>query len=228
MQADRSTGRFIQTLGGTIRASSAPRTMQNTLMTLLLAALAALAAWKLKPEKEQVPAAPPVVSVQEMGTLATLRVNYANVIEFNERITQDIPWTQWEFRFGGTSVLLIARGECLIGTDLQAAKYEQILPAAKTATLVLPNPKVITARLNHDPKTGGSSFYTVNNNGIAALIPGTDGQTKAMNRALQKGQSEIEAACSRPEMMIAARKSAEAVLQPAVSVTGWKVSIAWR
>ena len=113
--------------------------MQNTLITLLLAALAALAAWKLKPEKEQVPAAPPVVSVQEMGTLATLRVNYANVIEFNERITQDIPWTQWEFRFGGTSVLLIARGECLIGTDLQAAKYEQILPAAKTATLVLPS-----------------------------------------------------------------------------------------
>jgi hypothetical protein len=111
--------------------------MQNTLITLLLAALAALAAWKLKPEKEQVPAAPPVVSVQEMGTLATLRVNYANVIEFNERITQDIPWTQWEFRFGGTSVLLIARGECLIGTDLQAAKYEQILPAAKTATLGL-------------------------------------------------------------------------------------------
>ena len=122
--------------------------MQNILITLLLAALAALAAWKLKPEKEQVPAAPPVVSVQEMGTLATLRVNYANVIEFNERITQDIPWTQWEFRFGGTSVLLIARGECLIGTDLQAAKYEQILPAGA---------RQATCRLGHAANGGISS-----------------------------------------------------------------------
>jgi hypothetical protein len=202
--------------------------MQNTLITLLLAALAAVTAWKLKPEKEQVPTAPPVVSVQEMGTLATLKVNYANVIEFNDRITQDIPWTQWELRFGGTRVLLLARGECLIGPDLKTAKYEQLSPANKTATLILPSPKVITARLNHDPKTGGSSFYTVDNNGIAALIPGTDNQTKTMNRALQKGQSEIEAACSRPEQMISARKSAEAVLQPVVSTTGWKINIVWR
>jgi hypothetical protein len=202
--------------------------MQNTLITLLLAALAAVTAWKLKPEKEQVPTAPPVVSVQEMGTLATLKVNYANVIEFNDRITQDIPWTQWELRFGGTRVLLLARGECLIGPDLKTAKYEQLSPANKTATLILPSPKVITALLNHDPKTGGSSFYTVDNNGIAALIPGTDNQTKAMNRALQKGQSEIEAACSRPEQMISARKSAEAVLQPVVSTTGWKINIVWR
>jgi hypothetical protein len=163
-----------------------------------------------------------------MGTLATLKVNYANVIEFNDRITQDIPWTQWELRFGGTRVLLLARGECLIGPDLKTAKYEQLSPANKTATLILPSPKVITARLNHDPKTGGSSFYTVDNNGIAALIPGTDNQTKTMNRALQKGQSEIEAACSRPEQMISARKSAEAVLQPVVSTTGWKINIVWR
>ena len=202
--------------------------MQNILITLLVAALAALAAWKMKPEKEQVPAAPPLVSVQEMGTLATLKVNYANVIEFNKRVTQDIPWTQWEFRFGGTRVLLIARGECLIGTDLQSAKYEQLMPTTKTATLTLQSPKVFSARLNHDPKTGGSYFYTVDNTGIAALIPGTDGQTRAMNRALQKGQGEIEAACSKPELMIAARKSAEAVLQPAVSATGWNIKIVWR
>ena len=112
--------------------------MQTTLVTLLLASLAAFAAWQLKPQKEQAPQAPPVVSVQEMGTLTTLRVSYANVIEFSERVTQDIPWTQWELRFGGTRVLLIARGDCFLGTDLQLAKYEQVQPAEKTATLSLP------------------------------------------------------------------------------------------
>jgi hypothetical protein len=184
--------------------------------------------WKLKPEKEQPPAAPPVVSVQQMGTLATLKVNYANVIEFDQRVTQDIPWTQWEFRFGGTRVLLIARGECLIGTDLQSAKYEELSSDTKTATLILPSPKVFSARLNHDPKTGGSVFYTVDNKGIASLIPGTEGQTKAMNLALQKGQSDIEAACAKPDLMTAAQKNAETVLQPVVSATGWKISIVWR
>lgn len=202
--------------------------MQNILITLLVAALAVMATWKIKPEKEQPPAAPPVVSVQQMGTLATLKVNYANVIEFDQRVTQDIPWTQWEFRFGGTRVLLIARGECLIGTDLQSAKYEHLSTETKTATLILPSPKVFSARLNHDPKTGGSVLYTVDNKGIASLIPGTEGQTKAMNLALQKGQSDIEAACAKPDLLIAARKNAETVLQPVVSATGWKISIVWR
>jgi hypothetical protein len=202
--------------------------MQSTLVTVLLASLAAVAAWQLKPERKQEPQAPPVVSVQEMGTLTTLRVSYANVIEFSERVTQDIPWTQWELRFGGTRVLLIARGECFLGTDLQLARYEQVQPTEKTASLSLPNPKVLSARLNHDAKAGGSYFYAVTNDGVAALLPGTENQTKAMNRALQKGQSEIEAACAKPDLLTAAKRSAEAVLQPTVSATGWKIKTVWR
>ncbi|MFM2074434.1 MAG: hypothetical protein RJB34_739 [Pseudomonadota bacterium] len=202
--------------------------MQPTFITVLLAALAAIAAWQLKPEQSQSPPAPPIVSVEEMGTLTTLRVNYANVIEFNERLTQDIPWTQWELRFGGTRVLLIARGECLLGTELALAMYVEVQPAQKMATLSLPKPKVISARLNHDAKAGGSYFYTVTNNGVAALLPGTEGQTQAMNRALQKAQAELEASCSKPELIAAAKTSAEAVLQPTVSATGWKIKTVWR
>lgn len=163
-----------------------------------------------------------------MGTLVSLKVNYANVIEFNKRATQDIPWTQWELRFGETRVLLVARGECLIGTDLKLAKYEQSTSGTKTATLVAPNPKVISARLNHDPKSGGSYFYAASSTGLVALVPGSEEQTKATNSALQKGQSEIEASCAKPELLEAARKSAEAVLLPTISATGWKVAIVWR
>ena len=202
--------------------------MNNSFVVFLVAILAAVAAWKLKPEKEQAPQQAPLVSVQEMGALVSLKVNYANVIEFNERVTQDIPWTQWELRFGGTRVLLVARGECLIGTDLKLAQYEQSSVATKTATLVAPQPKVISARLNHDAKNGGSYFYAMSSNGIVALVPGTEQQTKAMNSALQKGQSEIEASCARPELIEAARKSAEAVLVPTLSATGWKVAVVWR
>jgi hypothetical protein len=202
--------------------------MNNIFSFVLVAVLAAVAAWTMKPEKERPPPPPPLVSVEEMGVLVSLKVNYANVLEFNTRVTQDIPWTQWELRFGGSRVLLIARGDCLIGTDLKLAKYEQSAAATKTATLVVPHPKVISARLNHDPKTGGSSFYEASTSGLIALVPGTKDQTKAIDLALQKGQSDIEATCAKPELIEAARKSAEAVLLPTVSATGWKVAIAWR
>lgn len=199
------------------------------MVVAVAAGLSAIAAWTLKSEKQlPPPLPPPLVSVQEMGVLVSLKVNYANVLEFNNRITQDIPWTQWELRFGGTRVLLIARGECLIGTDLRLAKYDQSVASTKSATLIVPNPRVISARLNHDSKAGGSSFYEVSTNGIVALVPGTEAQTKAINLALQKGQRDIEANCAKPELIEAARKSAEAVLLPTVSATGWKVPIAWR
>ena len=202
--------------------------MNSTFVVVLVASLSAVAAWKLKPEKEQAPPPPPLVSVQEMGTLVSLKVNYANVIEFNKRATQDIPWTQWELRFGETRLLLVARGECLIGTDLKLAKYEQSTTGTKTATLVALNPKVISARLNHDPKSGGSYFYAASSTGLVALMPGSDEQTKLTNSALQKAQSDIEASCAKPELLETARKSAEAVLLPTISATGWKVAIVWR
>lgn len=202
--------------------------MNNKFFLVLIAALVAVAAWKLKPEKEQFPSHPPLLSIQEMGTLVSLKVNYANVIEFNKRVTRDIPWTPWELGFGSSHILLIARGECLIGTDLKLAKYEQSDTAAKTATLSVPKPKVISARLNHDPKTGGSSIYEASTSGLVALVPGTKEQSSAINLALQKGQSDIEASCAKPDVIEAARKSAETVLLPIVSANGWKVAIAWR
>lgn len=202
--------------------------MQSTSVTLLLTALAAFAAWELKPEKEQLPAAPPIVSVQEMGVLTTLRVSYSNVIEFTESVNQGIPWTQWELRFGGTKVLLVARGDCFLGTDLKLAKYEAVNPTEKVATLVLRSPNVLSARLNHDSKSGGSYFYTLTSSGLVALLPHSEGQIKAVNKALEKGQNDIETACAKPEFLAAAKSSAETVLLPIFSATGWNIKTVWR
>mgnify|MGYP001024826167 FL=1 len=202
--------------------------MQSLKITLVVAGLAAALAWALKPDRPSQPTTIPLINVQEIGELASLRINYSDVIEFNERLTQDIPWTQWELRFGGTKVLLVAKGECLIGTNLQLAKYHTTSEKERTATLKLPLPRVISARLNHDAKNNGSYFYTVDSKGVSALIPGNDNQTKAMNRALQKGQSAIESSCLRAEYSLAARKSAEAVLTATYVATGWKVNFIWQ
>lgn len=49
-----------------------------------------------------------------------------------------------------------------------------------------------------------------------------------MNSALRKGQSEIEASCTAPELIEAARKSVQTALVPLVSATGWKVGLICR
>lgn len=186
--------------------------------------------WLLRPSPpEPPPQAAPLISVQEMGHLASLKVNYSDVIEFTQRLTQGIPWTQWELRLGGTRVLLVARGDCLVGTDLRMAKYENKNASAQSVVLALPTPTPISARINHAPRDrGGSYFYSVTDTGLEPLIPGSENREKAINSALARAQQEVERACNQPDVVAAAKKNAEDVLRPTLSATGWKVQIAWR
>jgi hypothetical protein len=204
--------------------------MTRILSTIGAVAVGAAAMWLFRPKvSEPLPQPAPLISVQEMGHLASLRINYSDVIEFTQRLTQGIPWTQWELRFGGTRVLLVARGDCLVGTDLRAATYENKNAAAQSALLVLSTPTVISARVNHAPRDrGGSYFYSVTDTGLEPLIPGSENREKAINSALARAQQEVERACNQPDVVAAAKKNAEDVLKPTLSATGWKVQIAWR
>ncbi|MFT3962240.1 DUF4230 domain-containing protein [Propionivibrio sp.] len=174
------------------------------------------------------PSQPPLMSLEQMGHLVSVKVKYANVIAFTKKITQDIPWTQWELRFGGTKVLLVARGDCLVGTDFRLAKYQEVNQELRSAVLVLPKPQAISARVNHDPQDkGGSYFYEVTGTGIEPIIPGSANRTKALDAALGIAQQDIARVCGSPEVLATARKNTEATLLPAFSATGWKVNVRW-
>ena len=192
-------------------------------------AIGALAMWLLgKNAPPPPPPPPPLMSLEQMGQLVTVKVNYANVLEFTEKITQDIPWTQWELRFGGTKVLLVARGDCLVGTDLRLAKYVEVNKDLRSAVLVLPGPKAISARVSHDPKEkGGSYFYAVTGTGIEPIIPGSANRTRAIDAGLRTAQEDISRVCSSSDVLATARKNAETTLLPAFSAIGWKVSLRW-
>jgi len=174
------------------------------------------------------PPPPPLISLEQMGHLVTVKVNYANVLEFTERIAQDIPWTQWELRFGGTKVLLVARGDCLVGIDFRLAKYLEVNKDLRSTVLVLPKPKVISARVSHEPREkGGSYFYAITGTGIEPITPGSTNRTKAIDVALMAAQTDISRVCSNPDVLATARKNAEVTLLPAFSAIGWKVNLRW-
>jgi hypothetical protein len=191
-------------------------------------AIGAAAAWVLKPAAPE-PLPPPILSMEKMGHLVAVRVNYSDVFEFTEKRTIDIPWTNYEWRLGGTTVLLVARGDCTVAANLSAAKYERKDDKARSLDVVLPLPQPLSARINHDAREkGGSYFYAITTQGIEPFIPASDGQRKAVNKALTRVQSDIERVCRQPQIISNAKQNTESVLRATFQATGWTPTFIWR
>lgn len=202
---------------------------QYRLPVVLIAVTSAaiIAAFVMQPASEQAPP-PPLVSLEKMGHLVSLKMNYADVIEFTQPNAVDIPWSQWQVKLGATRVLLVARGDCTLATDLRQASYADIDAGARTLTLALPPPAPLQARVSHAARAqGGSYFYAVTDQGLQAFLPSPDTRTRAMNQALEKAQQAIQAACGQPALLDAARTNAAAVMEATLQATGWKPRIVW-
>jgi hypothetical protein len=207
-----------------------PIQIKSTLALLGAVTVGVIGMWFLGPKPEsKLPAQTPLFSLEKMGHLVSVKVNYADVIEFTEQRTQEIPWTQWELNLGGTKVLLIARGDCTIATNLRAAKYQNIDAEKRTFTLLMPEPKPMQIRVNHEPREkGGSYFYTISSEGLEPLIPDSSNRNLAINHSLAFAQKQIERSCNRPQIIALAKKNAENVLNATFQATGWKPTYEWR
>ena len=196
---------------------------------LLVAVLAAVITFALiKRPVDEAPAPPPLVSLEKMGHLVSLKMNYSDVIEFTQPNAVDIPWSQWEVRLGSTRVLLVARGDCTLATDLRQARYEDIDNKARTLTVVLPAPSPLQARINHEPRAkGGSYFYAVTDQGLQAFMPSAQTRTAAMNNVLATAQKAVQAACSQPTVLNTAKDNAATVMQATLLATGWTPNVVW-
>lgn len=204
--------------------------MNKHLSVIGALALGAIVMWLFGPKKieDRPPPQAPLMSLEQMGHLVSVKVNYSNVIESFEKRTQDIPGTQWELRLGGTKVLLVARGDCLVGTDLRLAKYQEVDQSKRSADLVLPAPKTISARVNHASReNGGSYFYAITNSGIEPIVPGSNNQTKATDTALRQAEQDIAKVCSGVDVIATAKKNTEAILLPTFTASGWKINVRW-
>jgi hypothetical protein len=204
-------------------------------LTWVLSLLGALAlgvavTWMLMPRREaNQPAPAPIISLEKMGQLVSVKVNYADIVEFTENRSFDIPWSQWELQLGGTKVLLVARGDCTVATNLSAARYERIDAKARTLTVVLPLPRPLQARINHASReNGGSYFYAITNLGLEPIIPDSTNRTQAINHALTWAQKDVERVCSRPAIQATAKQNAENVLRATYLATGWTPTFVWK
>lgn len=208
-----------------------PTNPLKTILALLGAVtVGVLGMWFFGPKPEsKLPAQTPLIAIEKMGHLVSVKVNYADVIEFTQQRTQEIPWTQWELDLGGTKVLLIARGDCTIATNLGAAKYQNINNENRTFTLLLPEPKPLQIRVNHESREkGGSYFYAITSEGLEPLIPDSSNRSLAISNSLAFAQKQIERSCNRPQIIAMARKNAEEVLSATFQATGWQPTYVWK
>lgn len=204
--------------------------LKSILVLLGAVTVGVLGMWFFGPKPEsKLPAQTPLIAIEKMGHLVSVKVNYADVIEFTQQRTQEIPWTQWELDLGGTKVLLIARGDCTIATNLGAAKYQNINNENRTFTLLLPEPKPLQIRVNHESREkGGSYFYAITSEGLEPLIPDSSNRSLAISNSLAFAQKQIERSCNRPQIIAMARKNAEEVLSATFQATGWKPTYVWK
>ena len=163
-------------------------------IALIAVSLAALA-WQSF-NHAAVPPPPPQLFTEKLGELVTLRLHYANILEFFEKRAMDIPKTPWELRLGGTKILMVVKGDCEISTNLQSARYEQIQPETKSLRVVLPAPRMLPPRVSHAaPQAGGSYFYTVTPEGLQVFIPSSAHQVAAVNNSWAAAEKDIGNYC---------------------------------
>ena len=186
--------------------------------------------WLLGPKpKEPPPNQAPLISLEKMGYLTSIKVNYSDVIAFDLKNALAIPGMPWNLKLGSTDVLLVAKGDCTVATDLRLAKYESTNPDAHTLSLVLQAPKSILARVNHSPRAqGGSYLYSITETGLQWFIPGNKNEINAVNKAFEFTEKEIVKVCSRADVIADAKKNTEDVLTPTFQAVGWKVTFIWK
>ena len=156
---------------------------------------------------------PTIERVQALSSLVTARVDVADVVE-----------SRLDGRLGGAKAALLVKGDFLLGVDLSLARFEAVDAAARTAVLVLPQPKVTSPRLDHSR----SRVFAVTESGLWQVAPGGgDASAAVVNKAYRDAQRFVAAACDDPSLMPRARQQAERVLAAFFRATDWKVTVRW-
>lgn len=124
---------------------------------------------------------------------------------------------------GSVSCVILVQGELELGTDLNLARFEQVDTDAHTATLLLAEPKVRRARLNHEQ----TSVYRIDLKGLWKGLPSAEPSRKVVNQAMTEAQGCVESSGDDPQFVDRARRHTEQVLRQFLGAMGWEVKLVW-
>jgi hypothetical protein len=153
---------------------------------------------------------PTIVQLERLQYLVSTRVHVADVLVAESR------WLEGSW---------IIQGDGLLAVDMAKAEIKDRNEQAKTAVIVLPQPAVLSGRVNHQ-KTKEWDIKSRSWVPLASLILG---DRSAMERqAMLEAQQLIERAASADEYMEAARRGIQGMLAELYGGVSWNVSIQWK
>ena len=153
-----------------------------------------------------------IQQVRALASLVTTRVTLVDVI------TTEIAGVG-----GSMSAILVIRGDAEIAFDLEQARFTQIDLPGRQATLALPPPKVVQARVDHEHTT----LRGVQRHGLWMLMRLDGVHQQLVDSGLREAQQAIEKGANDQAIMATARQHARQVLEAFANSAGWQLTIRW-
>ena len=115
----------------------------------------------------------------------------------------------------------LIRGDALIGLDLSKAVITEKDDAQKRATILLPQPRVIFARVDHER----SKVYEFRS---TSWIPWHTQSGRLLEEAMLQAQRMVAQAANSPENIEQARRQAEVIIAALYEHLGWHLTIVFQ
>lgn len=150
--------------------------------------------------------------IKELAELVTLRVPVSTVIT-----------TELAGYTGSISCVVVVHGEVEFGVDLEQARFEDIDPEARTATLILPTPTVRHARLDHER----TKVYSLDRQGLWTLLVSDEAGRRVVNVAMRDAQAAVAVTAENAQLHAQAKERAGRLIQKAFMPVGWTLELVW-
>ncbi|MFH0966050.1 MAG: DUF4230 domain-containing protein [Planctomycetota bacterium] len=149
---------------------------------------------------------PTVTNLRRLGELVTTRVHVADVLTAEDQ------------KYRG---FWLIKGDALIAVDMLQARVESRNDETHSATVVLPPPRVIQARVDHEK----TRTWDVQRKTWNPFKPGDPDLLR--DEAMRHAQQLVEFAAGEPDSLSYARKIAETLIPSFFEMVGWQVSVRW-
>jgi hypothetical protein len=153
---------------------------------------------------------PTLVQLERLQYLVTTRVHVADVLVGESR------WLEGAW---------VIQGDALLAVDMAKAEIKERNGQARSAVIVLPQPAVLSARLNHQ-KTQEWDIKSRSWIPLASLLLGD--RTAMEKQAMLQAQQLVERAASSEDNKSEACHGAEEALADFYRHVGWQISIQWK
>ncbi len=151
---------------------------------------------------------PTVQSLEQLARIVTLKVHLADTLAVDARDGIDSVRAAW-----------IIKGDALIGIDVARASIEDIDSERRTAVIRLPQPEVMSPRVDHDrTRTVNMRTGWWTSGDYMALIS---------DRAMLRAQQRITEQAGSAEHIDMAREQAARIITGFYEIIGWTVGIVW-